>query len=359
MKGMSRPPVAVGVPRALLYHEFGPVWEEFLAVLGATAVTSGPTTRAKIERGLSAALDEVCLPVKVAYGHCLDLADRVEHVFIPRVVSVEPKAYSCPKLLGLPDLIRLALPQRVKVLSPLIDLSNGSPRSLVKAARQVAALTGAPRAQARRAAEVLASGTYYAGRGAWCGARRRRTGETGHIRTSARAAGEVPLALGAAAAPGATPIPGAAAADSTHGRPRIGLIGHSYNLMDDGLNLSLRDKLRSLGLSLVTAEDYTTAETDAGAQALLPKPLFWTLGRKLAGAATLMSREPAVEGMVAVASFGCGPDSMVLELVERLIRRSRADLPFMLLTLDEHTGEAGLKTRLEAFSDLVIRRRAG
>jgi predicted nucleotide-binding protein (sugar kinase/HSP70/actin superfamily) len=129
--------------------------------------------------------------------------------------------------------------------------------------------------------------------------------------------------------------------------------------MDDGLNLSLRDKLGALGLGLATPEDYAPAETESGAQRFLSKPLFWTLGRRLAGAAALMSGDPGIQGIVAVASFGCGPDSMVLELVERLTRRIRPDLPFMLLTLDEHTGEAGLRTRLEAFADLVVRRRAG
>ncbi|MDP2872899.1 MAG: hypothetical protein Q8P31_10235, partial [Bacillota bacterium] len=142
-------------------------------------------------------------------------------------------------------------------------------------------------------------------------------------------------------------------------RPAVGLVGHAYNILDDGLNLSLRDKLRSLGVRLVTPEHYTPSQLDDGARAMLKKPLFWTLGRKLAGAASLMSRDPAIKGMIAVVSFGCGLDSMVIELAERLIRRARPDLPFMLLTLDEHTGEAGLRTRLEAFADLIIRRRAG
>lgn len=339
MVAMSSTAVAVGVPRALLYYEFGPAWEEFLTILGAVPVTSGATTRAKIERGICAALDEACLPVKVAYGHCLDLADEVEHLFVPRVVSVEPKAYSCPKLLGLPNMIRLAVPHRVKVLSPLIDLSTGSGGSLLEAARQVAAITGAPSASWRRAARCLTHGT--------CLARRTVPGQGGA--GVGRDGTKVPRSK----------VPAGGTGAAGDGRARVGLIGHSYNLMDDGLNLSLRDKLGRLGLSLVTPEDYAPGETAAAAGRLLSKPLFWTLGRRLAGAAALMSDDPGIEGLVALASFGCGPDSMVLELVERLTRRLRPDLPFMLLTLDEHTGEAGLLTRLEAFADLVVRRRSG
>jgi predicted nucleotide-binding protein (sugar kinase/HSP70/actin superfamily) len=51
-------------------------------------------------------------------------------------------------------------------------------------------------------------------------------------------------------------------------------------------------------------------------------------------------------------SFGCGVDSFVCDLAERKVRRSR-DMPFIILTIDEHSGEAGLDTRLEAFVDMI------
>jgi predicted nucleotide-binding protein (sugar kinase/HSP70/actin superfamily) len=56
--------------------------------------------------------------------------------------------------------------------------------------------------------------------------------------------------------------------------------------------------------------------------------------------------------MIFLASFGCGLDSMVGDLLERFSFRSNRK-PFMFLTIDEHSGEAGLITRLEAFMDLI------
>ena len=38
-------------------------------------------------------------------------------------------------------------------------------------------------------------------------------------------------------------------------------------------------------------------------------------------------------------SFGCGIDSFICDLVERAIRRNK-NIPFIILTIDEHTGEA-------------------
>jgi len=46
-------------------------------------------------------------------------------------------------------------------------------------------------------------------------------------------------------------------------------------------------------------------------------------------------------------------DSMIGEVIERKIKNK----PFMMITIDEHTGEAGMVTRLEAFCDMLLRRR--
>ncbi len=332
---MAANPV-VGVPRALLYYEYGPVWEGFLTALGAEVRVSRPTGRATIDRGVGSALDEACLPVKVAYGHCLELvAAGAEYLFVPRVFSVEPRAYSCPKLLGLPDMVRLAVPDRVTLLAPLIDLSRGNTsRAFRHVAAETGSALGAGYRRTVRASGVLARGI--------TAAVRQGPGMLGAAGTEL-----LPRAL--------RPWPSSGSAPGT----RIGVLGHSYNLYDRGLNLDLLGKLAALGVSTITPEGYPQTRIEAAARFALGKPLFWTLGRRLMGAAYLMTADPDLDGVIAVASFGCGPDSMVVDLAMRLVGRRRPDLPFMELTLDEHTGEAGFLTMLEAFVDLVVRRRAG
>ena len=46
---------------------------------------------------------------------------------------------------------------------------------------------------------------------------------------------------------------------------------------------------------------------------------------------------------------------MVQEMLARIAREQHK--PYMVITLDEHSGEAGLITRLEAFLDMVERRK--
>jgi len=60
--------------------------------------------------------------------------------------------------------------------------------------------------------------------------------------------------------------------------------------------------------------------------------------------------------VLAVVCFGCGPDSMMLEVVQRAAKENRCK-PFSTIVIDEHTGEAGLITRLEAFVDMLERRK--
>jgi predicted nucleotide-binding protein (sugar kinase/HSP70/actin superfamily) len=55
-------------------------------------------------------------------------------------------------------------------------------------------------------------------------------------------------------------------------------------------------------------------------------------------------------------AFGCGPDSVMMDIVRRQATRLKTT-PFMSLTLEEHTAEAGLITRLEAFLDMIQRKK--
>ncbi|HHW13695.1 MAG TPA: hypothetical protein GXX28_02005, partial [Firmicutes bacterium] len=146
----------VGVPRALLFWSYAPLWLSVLRRLGAEPVVSGATTRATLDAGVKLAVEEVCLPVKVFYGHCAALAAAgVEALFVPRLVAVEPRAYICPKFMGLPDMVRHALGGRSRVLSPVVDLRRRA-SGYVEAVAALAAELGVSR---RLAGLALAAGT--------------------------------------------------------------------------------------------------------------------------------------------------------------------------------------------------------
>ena len=62
-----------------------------------------------------------------------------------------------------------------------------------------------------------------------------------------------------------------------------------------------------------------------------------------------------VDGVCMIVSMGCGPDSLVAEFMRQ--ETTARDIPFLQLIIDEHTGTAGLVTRIEAFIELAERRK--
>ena len=61
-----------------------------------------------------------------------------------------------------------------------------------------------------------------------------------------------------------------------------------------------------------------------------------------------------IDGMIHLAPFNCTPEIVAASVLPRLA--SDYDVPLLALSFDEHSGEAGLVTRLEAFVDLLERR---
>ena len=61
----------------------------------------------------------------------------------------------------------------------------------------------------------------------------------------------------------------------------------------------------------------------------------------------------AVDGIIFLSSFPCGPDSLVNELAIRKLE----GVPCINITVDESSATSGLITRLESFVDIIKARR--
>jgi predicted nucleotide-binding protein (sugar kinase/HSP70/actin superfamily) len=317
-------PRVVGVPSGLLYYKYFPLWKSFLEELGAQVVESGKTTRAILSAGVSRAENESCLPVKVFYGHALALRDRVDALFIPRLVSVERHTHTCPKLLGLPDLVRAADQDMPPIISPTIDFH----RSLWHNYR---AVYGVGRLFTRNPLRILRAGAK-----AWL--RHREYGRR-------LAEGWEPPAA----------MRGHVGSRLVEGRRlRIAVMGHHYNVFDTFTTMSLLERLKGMGVDIVT-QDMVPDDWKEEELKKLPKQIYWNYERELAGALLACVSRRLVDGIIFVISFACGPDSMVHVLCEQE-RKRLGNLPMLTLVIDEHTGEAGLITRIEAFVDMLGRR---
>ena len=345
---MTGKKIQIGVPRALGYYDYHAFWEAFFGALGVETVLSGPTTKHLVDLGVGAAIDEVCLPVKVFYGHARALMERddLDFIFLPRLVSVERRSFICPKFMGIPDMIRVNLSPETPLLDVCVDMSRG-PAGLRRAAVEVGERLGVGQRRALGALRVA------------CGVWRDGVAASGANRPQCRPRQQ----FGRRDIPGGRAWSGRsegrpAGPAGSGGEPALNLLtlGHAYNLDDPYTSLGLGDHLRELGCQVWTLEDFPPSSLDE-AIAGLPRHLFWTSGRRILAAARHAVRHHCVDGIVHLVSFGCGPDSLVGEMVQRETLR-RGGMPFLLLTIDEHSGEAGLLTRLEAFVDMIRRRGA-
>ncbi|HWR43827.1 acyl-CoA dehydratase activase-related protein [Sporomusa sp.] len=300
--------VRIGLPRGLLYYEYGSLWKNFFEALGAQVVVSDETTKEMLTTG--GVLDEVCLPLKVYVGHAASLAGKADCLFVPRVVSVARQMYTCPKMMGLPDLIRSNLSN----IPELID-TNVSLRQRSGSLFDSVISTGYRLGQSK----VASLGAWY---WAW------------------RQAGvKQPVVID---------IPGLPA-DAV----RVGLIGHSYLIQDKFISMNARDKLTAMGMAVITPDQVPARQAQLAARNL-DKEIYWSYCHHLAGTSLALINEKAVDGLIFMTSFSCGPDSMICEMIKR--KAEAGSIPFMLLNLDEHTAEAGFLTRLEAFADMLKRR---
>jgi predicted nucleotide-binding protein (sugar kinase/HSP70/actin superfamily) len=75
----------------------------------------------------------------------------------------------------------------------------------------------------------------------------------------------------------------------------------------------------------------------------------------LLGAGYNFFDDPKIDGLIHVTAFGCGPDSMLGRMLE--FTAVESNKPFMTIRVDEHSGEAHLATRVEAFMDMLKRKK--
>lgn len=310
--------VKIGIPRALWFYDYYPLWQTFYEELGAEVILSSPTNKKILDDGVKNTVDEVCLPVKIFHGHVLDLKDKVDYIFLPKIMSVYEGEYICPKFCGLPEMIV----HSIEDLPPLIDTEinfNKSRKNLLKTMNDLAGYVTKNPVKIRRAyIKAIKAYTEYKSK----------------IKE------------------GKLPIDGHFG-HSIPSRPtiNISIMGHPYNIYDSYASMGLLYKLREKGVNLITPENIgynvINSYTDN-----LPKKMFWSYGRKLLGTAMHLSNEENIDGIIYLSSFGCGVDSIIETLVEKHSRK-RGKIPFLLITVDEHTGEAGVDTRLEAFIDMI------
>jgi predicted nucleotide-binding protein (sugar kinase/HSP70/actin superfamily) len=317
----------IGFPKALYYYLYYPFWQEFFTNLGHDMIVSSSTSKAILDLGVKETVNDACLPIKLFHGHVGDLASKVDVIFIPRMVSVRKFATEtfCPKFLGLPDMVHTSMEDLPPVIEEKIDLSK-SPLELWRVCQRIGKEFGHSQWQINNAYwhAKKVQHRFFKSMENGLTAEKAMTGEKKKY-------------------------------TKDKNNLKLAFLGYPYLVYDNFINVNSLELLEKMDVEIKTVE-MVPAKKLLAQRKKLPKDLFWNFSNRVMHSCLYYLDDEKVDGIVHVTAFGCGPDAMVDKMME-LESKNRGEVPFLTLSLDEHTGNAGVATRLEAFVDMLKIRR--
>jgi len=315
------------------------MWTTFFEELGADVIVSPKTNKILKDVAVSIAPDEDCYSSKLYYGHVMALKDKVDYLFIPRFSSGgfgkgHEKNVSCPKFIGLAEVLRSVFPTLPEIIMPYFSTAknnHGKMRFLRHCFSIGSKFTKNP-FKIRTAIKKALKAQKEHFQQLHIDVAELHRWERSEIilnETPDVEEGDVPL--------------------------KVAIVGHSYVLNDPYQSIGIMKKLTSHGVDYITSEQMPR-ELIEHQMNTLDSNMYFEYEREIIGTIMHFLESKTIDGILHLIIFSCGPDSIGGELASRFSRR-KPEIPLLQLVIDEHTGEAGLNTRIEAFIDMLRRRK--
>lgn len=309
--------ISIGIPRALMnYYQLFPFWETFFEELGFNLIISDESDRKIITSSLETMVSETCLPVELVHGHVINLVEKnVDYIFLPFVVNVQgdkcnpTNNCNCPWVQSHPYLVKAAFTDqkiRDKLLIPSLHFRYFE-RALKKELSQFFnEKFDLPKVQINNAIDKAD--------------RQQKLFEK-----SIKLKGREVLA------------------NLDKNSWNLIIIGRPYNTSDPALNLRLVKKLQNMNVQAIPMDFLPLEEENIFEDY---PGMYWPNGQKILQASRIIARTKNLFAIY-LSNFRCGPDSFLLHFVKKEMKGK----PFMHLEVDEHSADAGMITRIEAFLD--------
>lgn len=321
----------IGIAQALTFYNYYPFWYGFFTDLGIEIVLSDKTTKKTMSEGSKLVVSETCLPIKVYVGHIINLLDKgVDKILVPCVQSIAPKIYNCSKIRGLPDLIRNVVKRDFTLIDATLDKSEKN-QGLCEFLKEAVEPFGITDFETIKRASKAGFRTY------------------NNFNLMTRSGVSFKDALKNIQSGKVTIRP------TIKEYPiNVAVISHGYNIFDERVSMNIFDKLEKLDVKAFGAHNISFEQMTEGLSTM-DSQLYWANEYEMTGACGNFINDNKIDGIITVTAFGCGPDSL---MIERMTRKAKDfSKPILNLTIDEHTGEAGFVTRLEAFVDMLYRKK--
>jgi predicted CoA-substrate-specific enzyme activase len=305
----------IGFPRVLIFHELYPFWASFFRTLGYKVLLSAKSNKKILSYSLENFAAETCFPIKLVDGHIRDLLDKkVDYIFLPSIINVREigtpheNSFLCPFIQSIPYTIKANF-----------DFSNSNTE-----------LITVPVSMNLNESELTDQLSDLKDEFEWNEDQYRDA-----IKSGLEKQHDFYHQL---AEKGREFL-----AERDRSKPVICIISRPYNGCDDKLSLEIPRKLLSLGVDVIPMEALPLSEKYSD---LSDSNMYWRFGQKILAASEIIRDIPNLYP-VYITNFGCGPDSFITHFFgERL-----GGKPYLQLEIDEHSADAGIVTRLEAFLD--------
>jgi len=307
----------IGIPRALMvfYQQF-PFWRTFFEELGFSVVISKESDKSLMTASIETITTETCLPVELMHGHVIDLIEKnADYIFLPFIVNgkekKDNKTYNCncPWIQTYPFMVKAALRGKIdesKLLTPTLHFRFFETALIGEMSEFFNKKFGISKSEIKKAIY-----------------------KSDKIQTKFE---ERLISYGKEVLDTIPP----------DCRPVV-LIGRPYNSTDQHLNLGLVDKLINKNVMPIPIDMLDLSQYNIFHNY---RNMYWPNGQKIIAAAQHVARTKNLNA-VYISNFRCGPDSFIWHYVTEELKGK----PFLHLEVDEHSADAGMITRIEAFLD--------
>lgn len=317
-KGLPPDAPTIGIPKALFFYELLPLFKTYFSELGFKVVVSEPTNKETIQKGLEKVAVETCFPVKVAHGHIMGLLERgIDFLFMPSFLDLGSSGINgnknsrpgqtCPYIQAFPYIMQSAIDMKeykTRLISVPIHLGRG--RSVLeKELASVSRMLGIKDGNLKGALDSAISAQHQ------------------FYKEIKKRGGEI--------------------IDSLSGdQVAMVIVSRSYNGCDPAINLGIPKKLKDLGIISIPIDFLPQGKEPLQEE----DDSYWISGRRILGAG-MVTKENRHLYPLYITNYGCGPDSFISHFFRDMMRGK----PYLQIEVDEHSGDAGVVTRCEAFLD--------
>ncbi len=313
----KKPMLRLGIPRILNIYENFPFWNTLFTRCGIEVVLSDESSGEICQSGNGAVMSEnICFPAKLSHGHIVNLTQKkVDAIFYPFAVyekkafTTSGNSYNCPIVTGYSEVLKSTTPALSQSGIPFYapSINFGNPALLLTACRQFLRSLGVRK--------TLIAAAFSAAQAEQERVRDEMLRKNLEILKEAR----------------------------ENNTPLVLLAGHPYH-MDQLIHQQVSQMLSDLGVGVINEEIARGDDSEGFASFFTVSQ--WEYPNRVLQAAWWVSRQQQNIGLIQLNSFGCGPDSFIIDEISDLTRRM--DVPYALLRIDEISSPGSTRLRLRS-----------